>query len=86
MVRSRRDAIAEAKRLGIEVEPVRRTGEVRFRSPLLGGPPVTMNHRRDDASRAVEKLIDRHYRMLVGPTDDEDPPDDARSTQSDATR
>lgn len=71
MVRSRRDAIAEAKRLGIEVEPVRRTGEVRFRSPLLGGPAVTMNHRRDDASRAVEKLIDRHYRMMVGPTDED---------------
>lgn len=77
MVRSRRDAIAEAKRLGIEVEPVRRTGEIRFRSPLTGDPPVTLNNRRDDASRAVEKLIDRHYRAMVGPTDEDDSEDGA---------
>lgn len=70
MVRSRRDAIAEAKRLGIEVEPVRRTGEVRFTSPFID-KPVTLNNRRSDSSRAVEKLIDLHYRRMVGPTDEE---------------
>jgi hypothetical protein len=58
MVRSRRDAIAEAKALGIIVRTVRRTGEVRFISPD-GDRPGTMNNRREDASRAVESLIDR---------------------------
>ena len=60
MTRSRKDAIAEARRLGIIVRPVRRTGEVRFISPNPDEPPVTLNNRRKDASRAVEKLIDRH--------------------------
>jgi len=56
-VKSRRDQIAEAKRLGIEVRPVRRTGEVRFLLP--GEPPVTMNNRRTDGTRAVEAMLRR---------------------------
>lgn len=59
MVRSRRDAIAEARRLGITVETVRRTGEVRFTSPD-GGPTVRLNNRRDDSTRAVEAMLRRH--------------------------
>lgn len=68
MVRSRRDAIAEAKRLGIEVRPVRRTGEIRFL--ITGEPPVTLNNRRDDASRAVERLIERARRRHQDDSDD----------------
>lgn len=59
-MRSRKDQIAEARRLGISVENVRRTGEVRFISPLPDEPPVTMNNRRKDGTRAVERMLDRH--------------------------
>lgn len=51
----RKEQIAEARRLGVIVKPVRRTGEIPFLRP--GEPPVTMNNRRTDGTRAVEKLI-----------------------------
>jgi len=57
-VRTLREAKAEARRLGIVVEPVERTGEVRFLSPH-GGPSVRANNRRTDSTRAVERLIER---------------------------
>jgi hypothetical protein len=53
-MKSRKNQIAEARRLGIRVEPVRRTGEILFIGPE-GEPPVTMNNRRKDGSKAVAK-------------------------------
>lgn len=69
MVRSRRDQLAEARRLGLRVEPVRRTGEVRV-SPPDGGPSVRINNRRTDGTRAVEAMLSR-YRSLAAHDDDE---------------
>lgn len=54
-MRTRREQIAEARRLGILVTPKRRTGEIVYL--LTGHPPVTQNNRRTDGTRAVEKLI-----------------------------
>jgi hypothetical protein len=39
------------------VKPVRRTGEIRFLSPFE--PPVRMNNRRTDRTRAAEAMIRR---------------------------
>lgn len=72
-MKSRKDQIAEAKRLGIVVQPVRRTGEIRFLVP--GEPPVTMNNRRTDGSRAVEKLLAKHRARDPQNHSDDDPPD-----------
>lgn len=72
-VRSRREQIAEAKRLGLRVEPVRRTGEIRFLVP--GEPPVTMNNRRTDGTRAVEKLLSKRRASDNQSHSDDDPPD-----------
>lgn len=41
-----------APELGISVEPVRRTGELRFTHPLIG-PRPRINGRRKDAPRAL---------------------------------
>jgi hypothetical protein len=51
-----RKQIADAKRLGIIVEGVRRTGEVRFLLPS-GGPSIRVNHRRTDGTREVAKML-----------------------------
>ncbi len=52
-----RDALNEAKQLGLIVKPVRRTGEVRVYCP--GHPSVRINIRRKDAPRALTTLINR---------------------------
>lgn len=51
-----RDARALAHRLGVAVEQVHRTGEVRFRAC---GLTVTHNMRRKDTSRALVALLRR---------------------------
>ena len=56
MVKSLREQKREAATLGIVVEPVRRTGEVRFLLPD-GGPSVRVNNRRADGTSEVEKLL-----------------------------
>jgi hypothetical protein len=58
-VPSQKKALAEARRLGIEVKTVNRTGEVRLRG-FLSSVPVTANHRRKDSTREIQKLIDLH--------------------------
>ena len=52
-----REAIRVARDLGIAVEDVRRTGEIRFRA--RGMAPVVQNARRKDATRAVVRLLRR---------------------------
>lgn len=79
-MRSRRDQIAEAKRLGLIVQPVRRTGEMRFLEPM-GGPSVRVNNRRKDGTLAVEALLAKHRPT---PTPKEAPPVPARPTQTPA--
>ena len=54
---SLKDALRRAKRLGLEVEGNRRTGEVRVVCP--GVARVNHNARRKDASRALLALIRR---------------------------
>lgn len=58
-VPSLRVAKAEAARLGIRVEDVRRTGERRFISPFPGESSVRVNDRRTDATRELMRLIER---------------------------
>ena len=57
-MKSLREQKAEAQRLGIRVERVRRTGEVRFFAGL-DVPPITVNNRRKDGTREVARLIER---------------------------
>lgn len=47
-----------ARALGCCVEPVRRTGELRFRHPALA-QTVRVNGRRKDASRALSAWLNR---------------------------
>ena len=49
-------ALAEADRLGVEHDCVRRTGEIRFRFPD-GGRPITVNRRRKDAPRQLTNRL-----------------------------
>lgn len=53
-----RDLLREARRLGCHVEPVRRTGETDVQAPD-GGPPVRVNVRRKDGSKALVGLLRR---------------------------
>lgn len=77
MVRSRRDQIAEARRLGLIVQPVRRTGEIRFLDPA-GGSSVRLNNRRKDGTRAVEAMLAKARPT----TAKKEPSVPARATQS----
>lgn len=52
------DALRVARRLGVRVENVRRTGEVRLWHPLVPRP-VNCNRRRKSASRAAVGLIQK---------------------------
>lgn len=52
------DALRVARRLGVRVENVRRTGEVRLWHPLVSRP-VNCNRRRKSASRAAVGLIQK---------------------------
>ncbi len=67
MVRSLRQQKAEAARLGIIVRRVPRTGEVRFLDPDGEEPPVTVNNRRKDGTREVERLIRKREPMPTAP-------------------
>ncbi len=60
MVRSLRVQIAEAKRLGIPVDGVYRSGEIRFLSLIEGVPDARVNARRKDGTPEVERIIRRH--------------------------
>lgn len=55
-VPSLRDQLALARRLGCRVETVRRTGEVRVYDGCC--PPVTVNNRRKDGTREVQRRIE----------------------------
>lgn len=55
-VPSLRDQLAEARRLGCKVVKVRRTGEVRVYDGCC--PPVTINARRKDGTREVQRRIE----------------------------
>lgn len=50
-----RDAVYEARELGAVIEPVRRTGELRFTFPGL--PAVRVNARKKSAPRRLTKLL-----------------------------
>ncbi len=52
---SRRDLLNRARRLGIEVRNLRRTGDILVRVP--GRPSLRINARRKDVTRAFRKLI-----------------------------
>jgi hypothetical protein len=54
-MRSLREQLAEARRLGIQVVLVRRTGEIRLVAP--GEPTVTLNNRRKDVKASRSSLI-----------------------------
>lgn len=56
------DAIRRALDLGISVQPVRRTGELRFTYPLLPDRP-RVNGRRKDAPRALTDFVTRVERL-----------------------
>ena len=56
-VKNQRDQLREARQLGIEVRPVRRTGEVRLL--VVGEPSVTINARRKGGTHAVESMLTR---------------------------
>lgn len=58
-----REVVREARRLGIVVRTVSRTGEVRFSFP--DGPPVTANNRRKSAPREVVRRV-RRFRNQQG--------------------
>ena len=60
MTRTRRQAIADAQQLGILSSPSVGLARSASFSAFEGGPPVTLNNRRKEASRAVEKRIDKH--------------------------
>lgn len=68
---SLRDACQLARRLGVRVEHIRRTGELRFSVP--GVPSVKHNARRKDSSRRLVTLL----RRASGPTT---PPSRSRLT------
>jgi len=53
-------ALSEACFAGLEVTPVKRTGEVRVTAP--DGERVTHNARRKDASRALIALVAKYDR------------------------
>lgn len=53
---SRREALSVARKLGAEVEPVNRTGEIRLRHSLVGYA-LRVNGRRKDASRHLLRFI-----------------------------
>ena len=68
------DALRVARSLGVRVEQVRRTGEVRLSHPLVE-KPVNCNGRRKSASRAAVGLIQKvaaacavadHHHVLEG--------------------
>ena len=59
-VPSLRDTARYAMKIGMEVDSVRRTGEIRFRSPHAPHTPVTVNNRRKDSTREVQRLIALH--------------------------
>lgn len=52
------DALRVARSLGVRVEKVRRTGEVRLSHPLVP-KPVNCNRRKKSASRAAVCLIQK---------------------------
>lgn len=55
------DYVREAKRIGLSIEDVRRTGEQRVFSPTLN-ERVTFNGRRKDAPRSAVRLAIRVLR------------------------
>lgn len=55
MTMSLKAALRRARELGLRVELVYRTGEVRVIRP--DGRPLTINNRRKDAPKALEKLL-----------------------------
>lgn len=58
--------IAAARELGIDVIPVRRTGEVRFTYPGMNRS-IRVNGRRKDAPLAVVKFINEVWEMQRAP-------------------
>jgi diaminopimelate epimerase len=55
-----RNQVKHAQKIGMTVETVRRTGEVRFRTPHNPHVCVTVNNRRKDSTREVQNLIRYH--------------------------
>lgn len=60
---SLRRAARRWKQLGGTVEPIRRTGEHRYRHPLIE-KPITVNARRHDATRFLMVQLRRIERGL----------------------
>lgn len=59
-----RDAIAEAERLGIRHERMRRTGELKFYRP--DGRMVIVNGRRKDSTRVLVSLLRQAEKAKTG--------------------
>ena len=64
-----RAQLAEARRLGLVVQPIRRTGEVRVIDVCCGGSSVRVNNRRKDGTREVGHLVARHLDIASVATD-----------------
>lgn len=62
-----RDLLVEARRLGLVVGTVPRTGEVRVVAPW--GRMVTLNNRRKDGARALIVLLREAQRREKGTTE-----------------
>ena len=56
------DCIRLARRFGCDVQPVKRTGEIRFTHPKIE-KSVRVDGRRKDASRALTAWLNRVARM-----------------------
>lgn len=61
--------IRRAPDLGISIEPVRRTGELRFTHPQIGRRP-RVNGRRKDAPRALTDFFEEVERLTGSEQDD----------------
>jgi hypothetical protein len=59
------DLIRHARRLGITIEPVRRTGELRFSHPRIPRRP-RVNGRRKDSPRVVTDFFAEAERLQKG--------------------
>lgn len=64
--RNWKDLIPIARKLGVRMEPVRRTGEQRWWHELMVRP-VTFNGRRKDATRALTHWLKRLLDQFSGP-------------------
>lgn len=66
--RDRRAVLRRFKELGVDVEPVARTGELSVTHPALGMKRVKWNRRRQDMPRQVVRALEKIEKSLTTPT------------------